>query len=750
MRSATFSVDTSLFHELGKLLVGRDSTALIELLKNSYDADATSVQVYGESMGDPGMGTLVVTDDGIGMTMQVLTKGFLTIGSRAKQEGDGRSELFERRFTGEKGIGRLAAHKLAEILEVESIPHPEVFGRKAKGVRARIDWKAIENAKTFDRLKDSGAIEIGEFVPRSGAAHGTRIMLQRLRKRWSDAELERFFREVQTFSPPDVLVRPPASDFAGDLLLDHPKVRDSRRADPGFAVELLGDLDSGEEYVQTLASKAAWLLEIDAKKSRAGIDFCLTPTKGFASENKAKQASYRIDFPRDKSVPAFAARILIRHGKTWPAELAGVRVLMEGFRVLPYGERGDDWLEIDLTYTKRERSLKYLGDISFDDSDPSDKDVGLSIKRNANYFGAVFLTREASTGLEMLVNREGFLPTEPFLQMRQIIQTGIDLSIRVQASVSHPERVKKQELRKIKAGAATLPEIRKAVADRVKFATLIARSARRMAGEGQPVEAAKLIDKAAREFTEAGGLSELMLTEPGMTRMLAAIGTQMAAFVHEIRATLGVARSIERTMSAIRKTPGLKQDVRKKIAEVASSSADLRRLVERQAAYLTDIATPDSRRRRSRQRVAERIASALRFLAVVAEERGVQIQSHVPETLKTPPMFPAEVTLIFSNLLTNAIKACEEDGRVEVSAQADGKDTIAWVQNTGVPVDVEDSERWFSPFESTTTELDPFLGQGMGMGLPIVRNILEEYGSTVHFVEPDDDFSTAVEVRFKG
>ncbi len=47
----TFTVDTHLFRELGELLVGRDSTALVELIKNSYDADATEVLVHAERLG---------------------------------------------------------------------------------------------------------------------------------------------------------------------------------------------------------------------------------------------------------------------------------------------------------------------------------------------------------------------------------------------------------------------------------------------------------------------------------------------------------------------------------------------------------------------------------------------------------------------------------------------------------------------------------------------------------------------------
>src|SRR5262245_10117873 len=109
----SFTVDTHVFRELGELLVGRDSTALIELIKNSYDADATEVVVYGTSLDNTQSGVIVVADNGVGMDEETFGNGFLRIASRTKDTGERRSTEFKRRYTGAKGIGRLAAHKLA-------------------------------------------------------------------------------------------------------------------------------------------------------------------------------------------------------------------------------------------------------------------------------------------------------------------------------------------------------------------------------------------------------------------------------------------------------------------------------------------------------------------------------------------------------------------------------------------------------------------------------------------------------------
>ena len=70
------------------------------------------------------------------------------------------------------------------------------------------------------------------------------------------------------------------------------------------------------------------------------------------------------------------------------------------------------------------------------------------------------------------------------------------------------------------------------------------------------------------------------------------------------------------------------------------------------------------------------------------------------------------------------------------------------IENTGMAVDPSKGERWFRPFETTTTEVDPVLGQGMGMGLPITRNMLEQYGAEIRFCAPKHGYSTALEIVF--
>ncbi|MCY3667841.1 MAG: sensor histidine kinase [Gemmatimonadetes bacterium] len=760
---AKFTVDTHLFRELGELLVGRDSTALIELIKNAYDADATEVTVHGEQLDTPSQGRILVIDNGIGMNSDDFENGFLRVASRLKDQGERRSALFQRRYTGAKGIGRLAAHKLARRLEVHSVPHlSKSEGRRA--LFATIDWDEIEQYETLDELGSTDAIILEMKKARRNTHSGTTLVLSRLRRAWTQAERARFFAEVQSFDPPTFLRDPlPRSVIEKPLLFDTPVVRDQGTdimVSP-FQVNLEGDFAAGENYWALVAEMANWVLEIRADPNDEHVDFAIAPTKKGLSENPdAKETHQSIPHPAPKHGPHFDARILLREGnpkftrdqRVWAANTSGVRVYLEGFRVLPYGEPKDDWLSIDADYTRRPRPLAMLKDIGLD-TEASDPDIGLVRVPSNNYFGAVFLTQNRCPDMRILVNREGFIPEAGYDTLVQIVRTGIDLCTRVRAAATYGRRQQRREARRTsqqvesEASVATGETVEELpLPNRLQDAVQLMKKARERLNEGDATNAEVATSAAMQELGEATELAANLWSERSLLHVLASVGTQMAAFVHEINALLGSAQTIEHALERILEEDGLSREQSRRLRQTLTVTADLKRGLERQAAYLIDIETPDARRRRSRQRLSERFDAAVQLVKHQAERRGIDIDNRIPPKLRSLPMFSAELTAVFANLLTNAVKAAGEHGRICASASSEDDQVRIRIQNTGTAIQLDEAERWFKPFESTTSEIDPVLGQGMGLGLTITRNLLENYGASVKFVRSNSPFATAIEV----
>ena len=744
---AKFTVDTHLFSELGAHLVGRESTALNELVKNAYDADATTVIVHGEGLATE-EGSIVIVDDGIGMTADAFETGFLRIATRTKSSGERRSLIFNRRYTGRKGIGRLAAHKLASQVHVLSMPDPRAYALRQPSLRASIDWDVIESFESIDDA--GGGIEINE-VPNGIGKPGTTIALKRLRRRWNDSMLATFVGEVQSFEVPEFLEEAiPDTVVVRPLLFKKPPIRDSSSSDPGFAVRLSGDFDIGEPFWRELAERAQWVIEIQAQQGNSFVEYAIAPTIAEANQTPSARAGHwTYPHPDPEEGPFFTARIFVRATRRVPRRLqgfargaAGIRLFMEGFRVLPYGERGDDWLRLDADYTRRREPFELGGLEGQSLAEPVEKETFLRLA-NSSYYGGVFLTDSGSPTLRMLVNREGFIPDRSLSILKDLLRRGVDLSVRLRATVQlQNDSTSSSPL----TDSGTKPND---VDQMLETAKVTLSKVRVPAKESDRV--AEGLERDLDQVTDAVSVAQRVLSdvrsEQDILRVAASVGTQLAAFVHEMNALLGQARTVDAAAERLSKRESIPRSARQPLGDLRAAINALVSQLERQVSFLTDVVGTNARRRRRRLPVQEQIEIALKLLSSRIERRDQSIEIKTPSDLRTPPMFSSELLSIMVNVLSNAVKAAGDGGHILVEGVSADASLTLEVSNTGEAVDLANAERWFRPFESTTTDVDEVLGQGMGLGLPIVRRMLEEYGGSAQFTPSRPPFATTIQIR---
>ena len=165
----TFSIASRIIRELGERLVKQPEVAFVELIKNSYDADATVCRVTHNSQQ-----SIEVIDDGHGMTLAEFQAGWMRIGTNVK-ESTQLSRAFRRVITGEKGIGRFAVRFLGTTLDLESIADdPDRSVRTL--LTAHFDWP------DFDQTEDLGRVQVPYRLSRSGdSPTGTTLRVSALR-----------------------------------------------------------------------------------------------------------------------------------------------------------------------------------------------------------------------------------------------------------------------------------------------------------------------------------------------------------------------------------------------------------------------------------------------------------------------------------------------------------------------------------------------------------------------------------------
>jgi hypothetical protein len=198
--NAHFAVEARLAIQLGRESISSSITAILELVKNSYDADATRVRIRFSGLGtDSAM--MVIEDDGRGMTAEDMLNYWMVLGTTNKVKL--RRAGSRRVLTGEKGLGRLGLDRLSRETVVESIVKDA-----SEGIELPIDWTQFEQEDI--RLENVSlkifAIPNLSKDPITGRSHeypfGTRLVLKGLKDTWIEGTLRGLREELSLLVSP--------------------------------------------------------------------------------------------------------------------------------------------------------------------------------------------------------------------------------------------------------------------------------------------------------------------------------------------------------------------------------------------------------------------------------------------------------------------------------------------------------------------------------------------------------------------
>src|SRR3990170_4885206 len=178
--SIRFRTGAAMPSRLGSEQLRDETTAVLELVKNSYDADATTVKIiFKEADGES---ILIIEDDGSGMTSTDLRDKWAWLATENKLSED-RSPAFRRPRLGQKGVGRFATEKLGRHLTLRT----RVKG-EPKVLRVRFDWDQLEGGKELSEYE----YRVQRTNPKAfEPAHGTTLIIKKLRLAWTRPRLQK-------------------------------------------------------------------------------------------------------------------------------------------------------------------------------------------------------------------------------------------------------------------------------------------------------------------------------------------------------------------------------------------------------------------------------------------------------------------------------------------------------------------------------------------------------------------------------
>ncbi|TPI51221.1 MULTISPECIES: sensor histidine kinase [unclassified Mesorhizobium] len=422
----SFRPRARIIRTIGDQLISGPEAAVIELVKNSYDADASMVEVKFVPPLKSGGGRIIVSDDGHGMALEVISERWMEPATSSKLSQ--RRSPKGRIMMGSKGIGRFAAAKLGRKMSLLSTVRAETKNREV--LIPEIDWDEFSGDRYLSE------VEIDYLSQETPRPTGTVIEIREFTEAWSEASTTRLLLELRRLVSP----LSPNEQESFKIYLD---LSECTLATAEFDGKSLMETAFGESDGKSYKGKEAFRVRpyplLTVSDYELSGHFNLDGGfDGFFTNKRAGLAPQAIILDpipdQEGGAPGpFDVRLYLfdreaeaiksnmrrsglgelsaREARHILDEIAGVAIYRNGFRVRPYGDRESDWLLLDRRRVQ----------------DPS-RHIG-----HNQVAGYVTLSDHENLALIERSSREGFEENTAFRRLQ-------DLLIRLLTEVAEPRR----------------------------------------------------------------------------------------------------------------------------------------------------------------------------------------------------------------------------------------------------------------------------------------------------------------------
>ncbi len=655
---------------IGEELISDEAVAVVELVKNAYDADASKVEVKFEGDNPLKPESLTVTDDGIGMTLDTVLLGWFEPGTMTKRKDS--MSPGGRLYQGAKGIGRFAAARLASGLFLET----KCRGAK-EGVTVLLEWGKFDENSYLDEVEIQYDIR-----PLPEIKHGTTLTLLGLRnkKDWDGDDFKELhnrlsrlispFDEIKDFSI--VLTVPGFPEYTGEVspheIIQKPPYRlnGTLASDGTFS----GDISINGKQIKNFEKH-----QLGSKNEKVGCG-------EFSIELRAW------DRDRDSLTPLMLKYDLALTGiRDVLDEYCGLSIYRDGFRVHPYGAPGIDWLQLD--NRSRQTPTTRLA--------------------NNQIVAAIQCSRESNPELIDRTTREGLVHNSAFDQLGTWVVRILALLEEERYKVRPREENKVDEIHTLFEAFDLAP---------------VVEEADRQLGKQHPV--AKLVKKSDEKIRE--GVKRLQ-EHYSRLLMTAGVGQLVDLVIHEIGSPVGRAnREVALLEKMIQRQ--LSGDHLKEAQEsITSIKSWLEQIVSLRARL--DPKTAGKRGRATAFSVQEEILGNLLLFENLLSKQGIKPELHMPKNPLVVKMTRSALGQILANLLDNSVywltryHGDGKGGKIDITLKALENGFSIRFCDDGPGIEESNRERIFDPYFSTKEN-------GMGLGLYVARQVIEHYGKLIY------------------
>lgn len=680
-RTLKWRFDVSTFRLIGRDLITDRVTALFELVKNSYDANAQNVNVIFENVGAGKTGSVIrIEDDGYGMSFEDIRDKWMVIGTSSKRSHPYSPEPYNRKCVGEKGIGRFAVDKLGDKVSIIT----KNTGAE-KWLKVDIDWSSYfnepqerEDIRLFTDVENTYSYSEAE----SQSASGTKLVITTIREPWTKKEIEHLIHEISKIVSPFANLSYPfkVRVVAPEFGIDQEPVRTMEDFN-NATISLNIDFDEAKKLQQSIyydKEKNAFGHRLIPFKSFGGIKIRI-----YYFDESARR-KYRNDFPNDP--------------------IDGFKVYRDGIIATPFAETNEN----------PDQKRDILG---------IDKRVWQDIFSRIGtreFLGVIDITKKGNPQIIDATNRQDFVDNEEYREMKKFIITQLNALQDYKVEMRQAKRDNAQEglqtasddinslMDAINEMVAQKPELKPTVDPLIKQVRKTGRSVKTAINEQK---------KALEDFTRKENI------------YMSIMSLQQFAIniTHAVRTTLNQIRDRVEFFYRYYPNPDEEEWFTLYSKEMFERFKVLNRVINYMLSYSQSNLTP------------EEVDLKATFEEILNDYDDVFSREEI--TLQTD--FPDKLVLnanrqffrdILQNLIDNSVKAmaASQQKVIRCSYEVRNEMLEILVSDTGVGIPTEDWEQVFALYYTTTEKQG-----GAGVGLYIVKTRVQSLGGSVSVIDSE-------------
>lgn len=350
MAKVNFRTNILLKSIIGKDLITDDSIAVLELVKNSFDAGSKAADIifrdllHGQSAKDykkENDSKIILKDLGAGMSEFDLVNKWLNI---AYSEKKAKKEEHNRQLAGNKGVGRFSCDRLGKFLVIYTRKRNQPL------LKLSIDWTSFERIDDINKNIQDVEFELIEindeqYVAETGLKKfktGTTLFISNLREEWDFGKLQTLKRQLERFINPNQNFEAETFDviIKADEFIEHEKnLPEDQKINGTVKNRIFSNLDFRTTNINAYISNNGKTITTTLK-DRGNEIFTLVENNPF---DLLKDVHINIYYLNTYSKAYFTKQTGIR-----PVDFGSIFLFINGFRIPPYGDEGNDWLGMEI------------------------------------------------------------------------------------------------------------------------------------------------------------------------------------------------------------------------------------------------------------------------------------------------------------------------------------------------------------------------------------------------------------------